>query len=174
MYDAWAAYDPVAIGTQLGDNLQVSTSQITPENKSTAISYAAYTTLLDLFPTQEPAFTHLMEQLGLDSTISSTNTNTPPGIGNLVAKTLLNNKYTDGSNQLNNYTDTSNYQPVRSHPPVGWVKRSGTQLPSGFRAGRSHLELVSIFKAINLRHSDLYHLTFNTVTTTTVVFCCCT
>ncbi|NJO30284.1 MAG: phosphoesterase, partial [Richelia sp. RM2_1_2] len=111
MYDAWAAYDSVAIGTQLG-NLQVDSEEITPENKSTAINYAAYTTLLDLFPTQEPAFTQILQQLGIDSTISSTNI--AAGIGNLAAKTLLNNKYTDGSNQLNNYTDTTNYQPVNT------------------------------------------------------------
>ncbi len=113
MYDAWAAYDSVAIGTQLGNTLQVSNEKINIENKSTAINYAAYTTLLDLFPSQEPAFTHLMQQLGFDSTIT-TNTNTAAGIGNLAAKTLLNNKYTDGSNQLNNYTDTTNYQPVNT------------------------------------------------------------
>lgn len=113
MYDAWAAYDPVAIDTQL-QNLQVDHKEITPENKSTAINYAAYTTLLDLFPSQEPAFTHLMQQLGIDSTITTTNPNTPAGIGNLAAKTLLNNKYTDGSNQLNNYTDTTNYKPVNT------------------------------------------------------------
>ncbi|MEA5598705.1 DUF6851 domain-containing protein [Rivularia sp. UHCC 0363] len=114
IYDAWAAYDPVAIGTQLGNTLQVSNEEINSENKSTAISYAAYTTLLDLFPTQETAFTHLMQQLGIDSTITTTDTNTAAGIGNLVAKTLLNNKYTDGSNQLNNYADTTNYQPVNT------------------------------------------------------------
>ena len=114
IYDAWAAYDPVAIGTQLGNTLQVSNEEINPENKSTAISHAAYTTLSDLFPSQEPAFTHLIQQLGFDFTITSTNTNTAAGIGNLAAKTLLNNKYTDGSNQLNNYTDTTNYKPVNA------------------------------------------------------------
>ena len=114
IYDAWAAYDPVAIGTQLGNTLQVSNEEINSENKSIAISQAAYTTLLDLFPTQETAFTHLMQQLGIDSTITTTDTNTAAGIGNLAAKTLLNNKYTDGSNQLNNYADTTNYQPVNT------------------------------------------------------------
>jgi hypothetical protein len=114
IFDAWAAYDPVAIGTQLGDTLQVSSDQITLENKRQAISYAAYNTLIDLFPTQKPLFNDLMNKQGYDYSVTSTDTNTAAGIGNFVTQKLLDLRHQDGSNQLNNYADTSGYQPVNT------------------------------------------------------------
>src|SRR5437660_339463 len=53
MYDAWAAYDPVAVGTSLGSRLRRPAGESTLKNKSKAISYAAYRCLLDLFPRQQ-------------------------------------------------------------------------------------------------------------------------
>ena len=112
IYDAWAAYDPVAINT-LGDTLKVSDDKIKDSIKC-SISYAAYTTLVDLFPTQKPIFNDLMNKLGYDRTITSPDTNTAAGIGNFVAQKLLDFRHQDGSNQLNNYADTSGYQPVNT------------------------------------------------------------
>ena len=43
IYDAWAAYDPVAVST-LGDTLKVSDDKIKDSNKRSSISYAAYIT----------------------------------------------------------------------------------------------------------------------------------
>lgn len=114
IFDAWAAYDPVAIGTQLRDTLQVSEEFITDENKSEAISYAAYATLVDLFPSQVSIFNNLMTNLGYDYTITSTDTRTAVGIGNVVAQALLDFRHNDGSNQLNNYFDTSGYVSVNT------------------------------------------------------------
>jgi hypothetical protein len=42
MYDAWAAYDERAVGTQLGGALRRPTSERTLTNKGQAVSYAAY------------------------------------------------------------------------------------------------------------------------------------
>ncbi|HEY6710252.1 MAG TPA: calcium-binding protein, partial [Actinomycetota bacterium] len=42
MYDAWAAYDPVAVGTRLGGSLRRPPAERTDAYKSQAISYAAY------------------------------------------------------------------------------------------------------------------------------------
>src|SRR5438045_696199 len=42
MYDAWAAYDVKAIGTQLSGALRRPTSERTLANKEKAVSYAAY------------------------------------------------------------------------------------------------------------------------------------
>ena len=50
MYDAWAAYDPTAVGTRLGGSLRRPAAERTDANKSQAISYAAYRALLNLFP----------------------------------------------------------------------------------------------------------------------------
>src|SRR5262252_9029535 len=57
MYDAWAAFDTKAIGSIPGAPARQPAKSQTDANKAWAISYAAYRTLLDLFPTQEPSFT---------------------------------------------------------------------------------------------------------------------
>ena len=49
IYDAWAAYDPVAKVTQNAGPSQQTTGN-TDAHKTEAISYAAYRTLNDLFP----------------------------------------------------------------------------------------------------------------------------
>src|SRR5260370_34332268 len=60
MFDAWAAYDPVAVGTQLGGALRPPTSEQTEANKKKAMSYAAYHALVDLFGPQRASFDTVM------------------------------------------------------------------------------------------------------------------
>ena len=50
MYDAWATYDPVALGTVLGGDLRRPAAERTDANKAKAISFAAYRCLLNLYP----------------------------------------------------------------------------------------------------------------------------
>jgi len=50
MYDAWAAYDELAVGTQLRGALRRPPSDRTEANKERAISYAAYRALVDVLP----------------------------------------------------------------------------------------------------------------------------
>src|SRR3954470_23093619 len=50
IYDAWAAYDRVAVGTRLGGTLRRPAAERTEANKAKAISFAAYYALVDLFP----------------------------------------------------------------------------------------------------------------------------
>ena len=50
IYDAWAAYDRRALGTQLGSSLRQRRSERTQANKNEAISFAAYRAAVDLFP----------------------------------------------------------------------------------------------------------------------------
>ena len=66
MYDAWAAYDPTAIATELGDQLQQPEAEITEANKTEAMSYAAYQVLVDLFPDQVEIFDALMIEIDLE------------------------------------------------------------------------------------------------------------
>jgi hypothetical protein len=51
IFDAWAAYDQKAVGTQLGGSLRRPKSEQTATNKNKAISFAAYRAAVDLFPT---------------------------------------------------------------------------------------------------------------------------
>ena len=50
MYDAWAAYDDKAVGTRLHDTLRRPRGERTAENKEKAIAYAAYRSLLFVYP----------------------------------------------------------------------------------------------------------------------------
>jgi len=116
MFDAWAAYDSVAVGTQLGGSLRRPLAERTPANKQKAVSYAAYRTLLDLFPTQSAALAAQMTALGYDPTDTSADVTTPSAIGNRAAAALLAFRHTDGSNQLGDlhagaYSDYSGYVP---------------------------------------------------------------
>jgi hypothetical protein len=130
MYDAWAAYSPVANGTQLGGQLRRPAGEHSDSNKRAAVSYAAYAALLRLFPEYEQqtgALTALMKSLGLPTdpaTLASRDPATPAGIGNIAAGTLLDTRLNDGSNQAHNYAEMVSatypvlYQPVNSADPA--------------------------------------------------------
>lgn len=118
MYDAWAAYDPTAVGTRFGGNLRQAASEHTDANKERAISFAAYRALVDLFPTQQTVlFDPLMASLGYDPSDTTMDTSTPTGIGNVTAGAVLAFRHMDGSNQLGDlnpgaYSDYTGYVPV--------------------------------------------------------------
>jgi hypothetical protein len=112
IYDAWAAYDPLAVGTRLGAGLRQPETQRTQANKDKAVSYAAYTTLMDLFPARQSDFTTKMVSLyGLEF---AADTSAPATVGVTAAQAVLDYRHADGSNQLNGYADTSGYQPVNT------------------------------------------------------------
>jgi hypothetical protein len=109
MYDAWAAYDPRANGTRYGGSLRRPAAERTVANKSKAISFAAYATLVDLFPKRKSDFAKQMEELGynpigIDNSI-------PAMIGTITAKAVIDFRHNDGANQLGDYADTTGYQP---------------------------------------------------------------
>ena len=160
IYDAWAAYDPVAKVTQNGGPSQQTTGN-TDANKTEAISYAAYRTLNDLFPPTtfpscSPATTPcpfpgatyqtpdvLLQQQGFDPSnttpASPTDTAaTPAAVGNLAAQAVLDFRHNDGSNQLNGYADTTGYQPVNTWNQVNdrwrWQPLCVPLPPPGTRA----------------------------------------
>jgi hypothetical protein len=130
MYDAWAAYDSVAVGTRLGGTLRQPMSERNLENKTKnqkkAMSFAAYRALVDLFPvdlfpTEQAKFNIVMGQLGYDPTDTSTDPSTASGVGNVACKAVLDFRHNDGSNQLGNlhtgpYSDYTNYAPVIGDP----------------------------------------------------------
>lgn len=116
MYDAWAAYDPVALGTRLGGTLRRPAEERTLENKAEAASFAAYRVLLDLFPSRAAVYEALMAELGHDPADTTTDTAKPAGVGNTAAAALIAFRHDDGSNQLNGYADYTGYAPV--NPPL--------------------------------------------------------
>jgi hypothetical protein len=116
IYDAWAAYDPLAVGTRLGAGLRQPAGERTQANKDKAASFAAYTALMDLFPARQAIFTDRMQSLyGLEF---AADTSTPATVGVTAAQAVLDYRHADGANQLNGYADTSGYQPVNSWDQV--------------------------------------------------------
>jgi hypothetical protein len=123
MYDAWAAYDPTAVGSTSG--APVATDPNTAIARNEAMSYAAYRTLIDLFPLasfpNKGAFTtpdNLLRQ-SYDPANTSTDLGTPAGVGNAAAAAVIAYRHSDGSNQLGvpnpdgtrgpSYADTTGY-----------------------------------------------------------------
>lgn len=119
MYDAWAAYDDKALATILGGQLRRPRAERSEQNKITAISFAAYRCLSDLFPQDVATYDALMRDLRLNPSDTSRDRRTPVGIGNLAAESVLSFRHRDGSNQLGKlhpgaYTDYTGYHPVNS------------------------------------------------------------
>jgi hypothetical protein len=122
VYDAWAAYDQHAVGTQLGNALRRPNREHTEANKEIAISFAAYCAAVDLFPgDKQSVFDPLMRSLGYDPNNTTTDVTTPVGIGNVAAQTVLAFRHGDGANQLGDepggppgvaYSDYTGYKSV--------------------------------------------------------------
>src|SRR5580700_11626587 len=124
MYDAWAAYDERAVGTQLAGALRRPASERTLANKEQAISYAAYRALVDVLPVDaNSVYIPLMKQLGYDPNDNSTDIETPAGIGNVACAAVLEFRHHDKSNQLGDlaqgpYSDWTGYVPANYPSPV--------------------------------------------------------
>ena len=101
MFDAWAAYDERAIGTQLSGALRRPASERTTANKEKAVSYAAFRALEDVLPgDRDSVYIPLMKQLGYDPKDHATDIETPAGIGNVACATVLEFRHHDKSNQM--------------------------------------------------------------------------
>jgi Domain of unknown function (DUF6851)/VCPO second helical-bundle domain len=113
IYDAWAAYDPVAVDSRgrlrVNPELRQPAVERTLDNKTKAVSFAAYAALVDLFPGQEQqdAFAAQMQKLGY--AIGGTDTSPAAEVGAVAAQAVLEFRHQDGANQLNNYADYTGY-----------------------------------------------------------------
>jgi hypothetical protein len=110
IFDAWAAYDSAAVGVHSGSSLRRPAAEHTLANKQKAISFAAYTTLVDLFPSRASDYAAQMAEFGY---VPSDDTGAA-GVGKAAAQAVIAFRHTDGSNQLNGYADTTGYQPVNT------------------------------------------------------------
>ena len=134
MYDAWAAYDDKAIGTQLSGALRRPSNLRTLENKEKAVSYAAYRALSDVLPADtESVYKPLMRELGYDPDDTSTDIETPTGIGNVACAAVLEFRHHDKSNQLGDlaqgaYSDWSGYNALNA--PASVAARTPVNNPS--------------------------------------------
>jgi len=140
MFDAWAAYDPAAIGTRLGGALRRPVAEHTIANKTKAISYAAYRALADLFPSDRAWLIEQLKQLGF-APDESVDPATPQGVGNLAAAALIEYRHRDNANQLGDevggngepYSDYTYYEPRN---PLGTTNDPDRWQPINFDDGK--------------------------------------
>jgi hypothetical protein len=124
MYDAWAAYDEHAVGTQLQGALRRPLSDQTNSNKEKAISYAAFRALSDVLSVDTSSvYIPLMKRLGYDPKDNTTDIETPAGVGNVSCAAVLEFRHHDKSNQLGDlapgaYSDWSGYVTVNRATPL--------------------------------------------------------
>lgn len=123
IYDAWAAYDDRAYGTQLKDVLRRPAVERTAQNKDEAVSYAAFRALMDVLPVDSRSvYIPLLKSQGYDPSNTSTDIRTPSGIANVACAAVLEYRHHDKSNQLGDlnpgpYTDWTGYIP--KNKPTG-------------------------------------------------------
>src|SRR5262249_28990399 len=133
IYDAWAAYDDVAVGTRLGDRLRRPPAERTQANKEKAIAFAAYRSLLFVYPEDAPWIRDQFRTRGFDPNNASTDVAPPDGIGNTAANAIIEYRRHDGANQLGDepggngepYADYSGYAPKNAPghvvDPIRWM-----------------------------------------------------
>lgn len=127
MWDAWAAYDPVAEGYLVKEKAQASDVAAA---RNEAISYAAYRVLTARFdeavggPDSLAEFDRLMRSLCYDVDVATAEGNSPAALGNRIAAAVLAYGRDDGSNEAGGYTDPD-YEPL--NPPLV-VNQPGTTM----------------------------------------------
>jgi hypothetical protein len=125
MYNAWCAYDPLARPTRKPSVARRPLAECTAANKAVAMSYAAYTALVDQFPAQKDMADACMESLGYASgqTAGAQAAAGPAAVGMSIARVEIEYCHADGANQLGDltpsgvpYADYTGYVP--SNPPM--------------------------------------------------------
>jgi PAP2 superfamily len=130
-FDAWSRYDTKAKPVYLLNVERVIEAERTLKNKETAISYAAYRSMLTYYFSDSLMLRNKMKEFGYDPDNNSLDPKTPEGIGNLAAKYVIEARLNDGSNQTGNmegsggafYSDYTGYHPVNSADTLNDIKR---------------------------------------------------
>jgi membrane-associated phospholipid phosphatase len=135
MYDAWTAYDPVAVGYVTGSQLRGQGGLNNEANKREAISHATFTVLTVFAPQRRRALVERMQALGYDP-----NANTAAAkVGRRAALAVLDMRREDGSNETDNFADTTGFAApslghVESWQPIAHLGKR--QLPTSPHWGR--------------------------------------
>lgn len=149
VYDAWAAYDEMAVGTRLGGDLRRPAAERTEANKVKAISYAAYRSLLFVYPEDKDWIRDQMTQMGFDPDNDTQEFSDPAGVGNVAAAAVCAYRAHDGANQFGDETGSngkpySDYTMYRSKNtpdniadptswlPIPFIGKDGKPFTPGF------------------------------------------
>jgi hypothetical protein len=130
IYDAWTAYDATAVPTMANGNGRRPAAERTVDNKSKAVSFAAYLALVDLYPARQGIFADKLASLyGADFAADTTAAAT---VGTRAAQAVLDYRHHDGANQLGDEPDRitgvpsgvaySDYTSYKPSPKNTWDK----------------------------------------------------
>jgi hypothetical protein len=119
IYDAWAAFDPVAVGvhSRIEAPGALTGSQNLAAALEEAIGFAAYTAAKAVFPTQGAQLRAFMGSMGYNPDAPTGDPATAAGIGKAAAQAVLDYRASDFSNAANGYADTTGYVAVNSGIP---------------------------------------------------------
>ncbi len=140
MYDAWAAYDPVAIGYIYHER---ATAADVPAARREAVSYASYRILKARYAGSAnaaitmPRLDAKLAALGYDKDVTTTTGSSPAALGNRIAASILTWGLGDGSNQAGGYADPT----YTNDQPQFRILDNGTPLgglPAGTNPDRWH------------------------------------
>ncbi|MBV8095488.1 MAG: vanadium-dependent haloperoxidase [Acetobacteraceae bacterium] len=115
-YEAWTAYDPMALGVVYGAALKSEGGAANEANKREAISYATYTVLSSLAPQRRRTLNERMAALGYDPLARTK----PAELGRRAAYAVLAKFNNDGANEAGEFADTTGYAPRTSEIPDAW------------------------------------------------------
>lgn len=144
VFDAWSRFDEKAIPLYLENVTRRIPQERNLKNKETAISYAAYRTMMEYFISDSVLLRSAMTELGFDPDNNSLDPNSAIGIGNLAAKSVIEHRYNDGSNQLGTapgsdgkpYSDYTGYHPINTADTLNDLKRWQPKYFSDGRGGQ--------------------------------------
>lgn len=103
MYNAWTAFDDTARATH-GQTLKLAASERSAAGKTAALCQAAYTALVDQFPSQKALFDAYLASLGYQPAAPGADAGTASGAGLALANAELAFCHGDGANQLGELT----------------------------------------------------------------------
>ncbi len=148
MYDAWAAYDPAAVGYLFREKHPAADVAAAQRE---AISYAAYRLLRERYAYSKSASNTLaaldaeMVALGYDTNNFSLDTSTPAGVGNSVYAAVSAFFLNDGARQSNAYADYPTNQ--GGYVPIN--QPLGTGLPGTTVADVNRWQPLAITNAVD-------------------------
>jgi hypothetical protein len=122
-FDAWSRYDEHATPVYLTNVSRQPYEARTISNKEKAISYALYRTMRTYYFADSALLRQKMKELGFDPNDRSVDPNTPQGIGNRAAMSVIVARMDDGANQVGQYADYTGYQPVNTADELKAVER---------------------------------------------------
>jgi hypothetical protein len=98
MYDAWTAYDPIAVPSRANGILKRPPEETTDANKIEAISFAAHKALVNLLPSMTASIDAALSRLGYNlEDVDSADTSTPSGVGNVAAGAVIDSRQYGGT-----------------------------------------------------------------------------